>query len=52
MDAPQNREWNVERTKVFSLDRCFKCLNTLNLGARTLCTVTVRRSVARETDKA
>lgn len=35
-------QWEVERAKIFSLDKCVKCMNILNLGERTMCTVVLR----------
>lgn len=38
------RELVVDHYRIYSLDRCLRCLNALNLGQKTLCTVTLTRA--------
>ena len=46
MIKPPKKELVVESTKVFSLDRCFKCLNVLKLGDNCFCSVVLRKERA------
>ena len=33
----------VDSSRIYSLDRCFKCLNVLNLGQKSYCTVVLKK---------
>ena len=48
MNDADEVKWDAERVKIFSLDRCIKCLNVLNLGSQTMCSVVVRKREPRE----
>lgn len=42
MNKKTTREVAVESYQVYSLDRCIKCLNVLNLGQQSFCAVTLK----------
>jgi len=43
MHTSKTDDWDFEGGKIYSLDRCMKCLGVLNLGQKTMCTVVLRR---------
>lgn len=39
-----NQDWSVDSHQIYSLDRCFKCINVLNLGELCFCTVKLKKT--------
>ena len=37
------KRWEVAATRIYSLDRCIKCMSVLKLGGNTMATVILRR---------
>ena len=57
MNRKTGEKMAVDSYKIYSLDRCFKCLSVLNLGQKAYCTVLLKgrsdaagREPANETD--
>lgn len=46
-----DKNLSVEGTKIYSLDRCFKCLNVLKLGDNCFCTVVLRKEKTQENNQ-